>query len=88
MRCWSRMTERDGDAPRWTPTHHHAIDEHLGQNSASTRWRESRQAQGYEQLNCYHSYMPYLPTYRFEGAHDQQRGQTKFNHDRQQLDSV
>ena len=38
-------------------------------------------AQGYEQLNCYHSYMTYHPTYRFGGAHDRRRGETKFDHD-------
>ena len=67
---------------------HHTIIEHPGQSSVSTRWRESRRAQGYEQLNYYHSYMPYLPTYRFGGAHDRLRGETKFDHDKQRLDSV
>jgi len=67
---------------------HDIIVEHPGQSSTSTGWRESRRAQGYEQLNCYHSYMPYLPTYRFGDAHDRWLGETKFDHDRQRLDSV
>jgi len=36
--------------------HHHIIDKFPSQNSTSTGWKESRRVQGYEQLNCYHSY--------------------------------
>ena len=53
------------------PMRHHTVVEHPGQSSVSTGWRESRRAQGYEQLNYYHSYISYLPTYRFGDALDQ-----------------
>ena len=52
--------------------HHHTIVEHPSQSSVNC----------YEQLNCYHSYMPYLPTYWFSGAYDRRWGETKFDHDR------
>ena len=60
-RVGRRCSAMDTDA---SPRH----DEHPGQNSMSTGWRETRRAQGYKQLNYYHSYVPYLPTYWFGSA--------------------